>query len=234
MAAAALTACGRGSEIAERFAAEPAAAAVTAMLVRGFRVPETSSAGRAFDAAAGLLGVKARMAFEGQAAMLLEGLAERHGPVAPRRELYAIGPDHSLSLAALYAALADEKDAGYGAAVFHATLVEALADWVDRTAQAIDVGVVACGGGCFLNAILARGLRRAFAARGIVMLEAMAVPPNDGGLSLGQAWVAMCHSREGRQAEARRAVIPAKAGIQVTTVAPHDDNLGPGLRRGDN
>jgi hydrogenase maturation protein HypF len=176
------------------------------------------------------------MAFEGQAAMLLEGLAERHGPVAPRRELYAIGADHSLSLGALYAALAEEKDAGYGAALFHATLVEALADWVDRTAQAIDVGIVACGGGCFLNAILARGLRRAFAARGIVMLEAMAVPPNDGGLSLGQAWVAMCHSRE------RRDAIPAQpaaeclspgAGIEVATVAPGEHNLGPGLRRGD-
>ncbi len=50
---------------------------------------------------------------------------------------------------------------------------------------------VACGGGCFLNAILARGLRAALAARGIAMLEAMAVPPNDGGLSLGQAWVAL-------------------------------------------
>jgi hydrogenase maturation protein HypF len=49
---------------------------------------------------------------------------------------------------------------------------------------------VACGGGCFLNAILARGLRAALARRGIAMLEAAAVPPNDGGLALGQAVVA--------------------------------------------
>jgi len=195
MAAAALAACGRAAEIASRFADEPPAGAVAAMLELGFRAPETSSAGRAFDAAAGLLGVRRRMAFEGQAAMLLEGLAERYGEVEPRRELYRIADDNTLVLAPLYAALADEKDAGHGAALFHATLVEALARWVDRMAQAIDVGVVACGGGCFLNAILARGLRRAFAARGIVMLEAMAVPPNDGGLSLGQAWVAMCDSR---------------------------------------
>ncbi|HET9764541.1 MAG TPA: carbamoyltransferase HypF, partial [Casimicrobiaceae bacterium] len=199
MAAAALAACGRSSEIARRFGDEPAAATVAAMLERGFNAPETSSAGRAFDAAAGLLGVRRRMAFEGQAAMLLEGLAQQHGSVAADRTLFSIRPRNELVLDALYARLADERDAGYGAALFHATLIAALAEWVARTADALDITLVACGGGCFLNAILARGLRSALAARGIAMLEAMAVPPNDGGLSLGQAWVALCHSGEGRK-----------------------------------
>jgi hydrogenase maturation protein HypF len=49
---------------------------------------------------------------------------------------------------------------------------------------------VACGGGCFLNAIVARGLRAALQRRGIAMLEANAAPPNDGGLALGQAAIA--------------------------------------------
>jgi hydrogenase maturation protein HypF len=49
---------------------------------------------------------------------------------------------------------------------------------------------VACSGGCFLNALVARGLSDSLSAMGIAMLEAHAVPPNDGGLSLGQAWVA--------------------------------------------
>ena len=74
-----------------RYADEPAAPAVRDMLARPFNAPETSSMGRWFDAAAGLLEVKRRMAFEGQAAMLLEGVAERYGAVPADASLYAIG-----------------------------------------------------------------------------------------------------------------------------------------------
>ncbi|HTP98453.1 MAG TPA: carbamoyltransferase HypF [Casimicrobiaceae bacterium] len=190
MAASALAHCGRPAEIATRFGDEPAAATVAAMLERSLRSPPTSSMGRYFDAAAGLLGLRRRMAFEGQAAMLLEGLAERHGAVEPDlRSFVFAGAD--LDLMPLLARLADECDAGFGAALFHATLVAALAEWVARAARAHGIATVACGGGCFLNAILSRGLEASLAARGIAMLEAMDVPPNDGGLSLGQAFVAV-------------------------------------------
>ena len=190
MAAAALFRGGRGGDIAARFADEPGAATIAQMLERGVRSPATTSAGRWFDAAAGLLGVSRRMAFEGQAAMLLEGLAEAHGPVPAGATLWSLRADGTLDLTALAMRLADERDAGFGASLFHATLVEALAEWVAAAAASSGLGSVACAGGCFLNAILARGLRAALTARGIVMLEANAVPPNDGGLSLGQAAVA--------------------------------------------
>ncbi|HTR58064.1 MAG TPA: carbamoyltransferase HypF, partial [Casimicrobiaceae bacterium] len=191
MAAAALARCSRWAQITSRFADEPAAPAVAAMLLRAFNAPETSSMGRWFDAAAGLLGVKRRISFEGQAAMLLEGLAESHGAVAAGPPLFAITESNQLDLTPLLARLADEPDAGFGASLFHATVVEALAEWVSRAALERGIATVACGGGCFLNSILARGLHEALAARGIAMLEAKAVPPNDGGLSLGQAWVAL-------------------------------------------
>lgn len=191
MAAAALALGERGAEITTRFAAEPAAVSVAAMLERQFHAPTTSSMGRWFDAAAGMLGVCPRMTFEGQAAMLLEGLAARHGATAAEPQLFRISDALELDLAPLLMRLAEERDAGRGAALFHATLVAALAEWVMRAAQARDVAMVACGGGCFHNAILAQGLRAALAARGIAMLETSAVPPNDGGLSLGQAWVAL-------------------------------------------
>ena len=108
MAAAALARCGRGAEIVRRFADEPAAPTIASMLARGVNSPATSSMGRYFDAAAGLLGVKRRMAFEGQAAMLLEGLADRHGRVAPDDALFAIAGTNELDLAPLLARLADE------------------------------------------------------------------------------------------------------------------------------
>jgi hydrogenase maturation protein HypF len=191
MAASALALCGRAGEIVRRYADEPAAAIVAAMLERSLHSPATTSMGRYFDAAAGLLGVKRRMAFEGQAAMLLEGLAERHGAVLAEPSLYSFSQDNVVELTALFAALADERDTERGAARFHATLVAALADWILRTAEAKGIRTVACGGGCFLNAVLARGLRRELEAHGLAMLESAAVPPNDGGLSLGQAWVAL-------------------------------------------
>ncbi len=197
MAAAALALAGREREIGARFADEPAALTVAQMLSRDVNAPPTSSMGRWFDAAAGLLGVARRSTFEGQAAMLLEGLAERHGAVAADASLFAVTAGNELDLAPLAARLAGERDAAYGAALFHATLVAALAAWVVAASRRLGIATVACGGGCFLNAILARGLREALAAAGVAMLEAQAVPPNDGGLALGQAAVALAALRDG-------------------------------------
>jgi hydrogenase maturation protein HypF len=190
MAAAALALAGRDADILRRFAAEPAAPMVARMLARAVNAPETSSMGRWFDAAAGLLDVKRRSSFEGQAAMLLEGLAERHGAVSADPSLFAITADNALDLTPLVGRLCTVADPAFGAALVHAVVVAALAAWVGKTAREQGIATVACGGGCFLNAILARGLRAALSATGITMLEAQAVPPNDGGLALGQAWVA--------------------------------------------
>jgi hydrogenase maturation protein HypF len=191
LGAAALHALGRGEEIPVRFAG-PAAEAVRQILVSGRNAPPTSSAGRLFDAAAGLLGVKPVSAYEGQAAMLLEGLAERHGPVDPLRAGWSIEENGVLSLLPLLARLADEHDAGLGASLFHATLAAALAAWVANATARTRSTRVALGGGCFLNRLLSRALRARLEAAGYEVLEARRVPPNDGGLSLGQAHIARC------------------------------------------
>ena len=195
MAAAALALAGRAGEIAQRFADEPAATTVAQMLARGLNSPETSSMGRWFDAAAGLLGVRRRIAFEGQAAMLLEGLAERHGPVAADPSLFAsVRTTSSTSRRSRRGSPTSRCGLRRGAVPCDGR--RGLAEWVAATARRLGLDTVACGGGCFLNAILARGLRDALARRGLALLEAQAVPPNDGGLSLGQAWVALASGSE--------------------------------------
>jgi hydrogenase maturation protein HypF len=191
MAAAALFALGRGGEIKERFPQQRAAVAVAMMLGGNAHTPPTSSCGRLFDAAAGLAGLREVAAYEGQAAMLYESQAAQHGEAAPMHDGFVLGEDGTLDLLPLLARLADERDAGLAAALFHATLAEALSTWVQRAGEERGLRRVALGGGCFLNLILSTGLRRRLEDKDFEVLEARLAPPNDGGLSLGQAWIAM-------------------------------------------
>ena len=189
MAAAALHALGRGAEIERRFARREAAP-VLAMLERGLHCPTTSSAGRWFDAAAGLLGLKEVMRYEGQAAMLLEGLAAAHGPIEPLEGASRAG-DPVLDLLPLLGRLADTGDAGLGAALFHATLAKWLADWAAAAADREGVRDIALCGGCFMNRLLAADVRRRLETARLRVFEAIELPPNDGGIAAGQAWVAL-------------------------------------------
>jgi hydrogenase maturation protein HypF len=191
VAVAVLEQAGREDLARRHFGDEPGYATVRSMLAHDVHAPPTSSLGRWFDAAAGVLGVRRRMAFEGQAAMLLEGLADAHGAVVAEPGAARFDDHGRLDLEPLIVQLAQEPDAARGAARFHATLVWALAEWAAQAAVAHGLTVVACGGGCLLNDIVAQGLRRELGARGLAMLEAQDVPPNDGGIALGQAWVAL-------------------------------------------
>ena len=81
LAVAVLHLLGRNAEIDRRFGAR--ATVIQHMLERRINTPETSSAGRLFDAAAAVLGVRETNDYEGQTAMELEALAHRHGPARP-------------------------------------------------------------------------------------------------------------------------------------------------------
>ncbi|MFC0239322.1 carbamoyltransferase HypF [Rhodopseudomonas telluris] len=185
MAAAALHALGRDKEIAARFADQPRAAALAAMLAN-HGCATTTSAGRLFDAAAGLLGVCAEQSYEGQAAVQLEALV--HSPRV-RSGGWEIDAG-TLDLSPLLAHLADLSDPRAGAELFHGTLAAALADWAARAAEQTGLTSIALGGGCFLNRVLSEDLATRLRARGLTPLLARQLPPNDGGLSLGQACIA--------------------------------------------
>ncbi len=197
MAAAVLFDMGRGDEIVRRFPNQAGAATVVSMLQRQLNSPATSSTGRLFDAAAGLLGISEIQAYEGQAAMLLEGLAERHGRVEPLADGYTLSDDGVLDFHPLLGALADCKDTAQGAALFHATLAAGLGAWVQRATVQCGIKHVALGGGCFLNTVLTNALHENLTAQGLRVLTAQRLPPNDGAISLGQAWVAMQQINQG-------------------------------------
>jgi hydrogenase maturation protein HypF len=189
MAAAALHVLGRGAEIETRFQ-DRAAPAVRAMLERGVQCPPTTSAGRWFDAAAGLLGLKEVMRFEGQAAMLLEGLAVTRGPVDPLVDGYVVD-GHNLDLRPLVGHLADCRDASLGAALFHSTMGRALVEWTVAAAREHGIRQVVLSGGCFMNRLLSGAVQAELSAAGLEVFEAIELPPNDGGIAAGQAWAAL-------------------------------------------
>lgn len=198
MAAAALHALGRGSEIEARFSprvGRAAAQGVQQMLQRGLNCPSTSSAGRWFDAAAAALGLSTRQSQEAEAPVALERSAARAlgtGFEPRNTQVARIGDDGVLDLRPLLARLLDtpaiEGDAA--AAWFHAALAEALAGWAEAAAQRHDIGTVCLGGGCFFNALLTERLTQLLQARRLRVLKQRRSSCGDAGLAWGQAWAA--------------------------------------------
>ncbi|MDA8231014.1 MAG: hydrogenase maturation protein HypF [Magnetospirillum sp.] len=186
MGAAALHRLGRGREIATRFAAIPAAARLAQVLDRDVNCPPTSSAGRLFDAACGLLGIHPVAEFEGQAPMALEALVSAPEVMEDGWHL----DDGVLDFLPLLERLGACGDAVRGANLFHGTLAAALAEWTSRAAEETGIRVVALGGGCFLNRVLTADLAERLRALGLTPLTARRLSPGDAGLSLGQAWIA--------------------------------------------
>jgi hydrogenase maturation protein HypF len=196
MASSALFDLGHGDLIAGRFAHLRGADRLAQMLEKGTRCPPTSSMGRWFDAVAGLLGVCDVMHYEGEAAMRLEALSASYGPALAIHRGWTIDGDNGLDLLPLFASLVDETQPARGAAQFHVTLIAALEQWVGNAARAQGIRTVALGGGCFLNAQLTAGLVRRLETRGLKVLRASLAPTSDGGLALGQAWVAISQAME--------------------------------------
>lgn len=186
MAAAALLVLGRGEEISERFSKQPHAAMLAAILARGVRSPETSSCGRLFDAAAGLLGLRPVAEFEGQAPMELEALADAPEVMEGGWQIDTTGV---LDTKPLLARLTEMNPVA-GANLFHGTLAAAMVDWSRRAADASGIGKVVLGGGCFFNAVLSRELARGLAGAGLTAYFPDALSAGDPAISVGQALIA--------------------------------------------
>lgn len=160
---------------------EQTAAVWSRMIERGVQSPWFTSAGRLFDAVAALCGVARRNAFEGQAPMLLEAAIEPGGDDA-----YPVSSDWTPLLECLLAGRARGEAPGVLARRFHNGLVK----WIRSVAAEAAVGRVVLSGGCFQNAYLAARTVSRLEGLGIECHTHQRVPPNDGGIALGQAVVA--------------------------------------------
>jgi hydrogenase maturation protein HypF len=169
---------------------------VETMLERRFNTPPTSSAGRLFDAVAALAGVRDRVSYEGQAAIELEWLASRVAPDGAYPFDLTQPPEGPfvVDTRPLIRAVADEAARGVGAALiarrFHSALIELIAVVCDRLRQVTGIGAVVLSGGVFLNALLTAEVSARLRGSSFRVYRHQLVPPNDGGLSLGQLAVA--------------------------------------------
>ena len=171
------------------------------MLRRGLSAPITTSAGRLFDGVAALLGLHPTVSFEGQAAMALEYAADPAitdayplGLSTERAPTSSSFIDHHSSLLldwqplieALLLDLRNGISAGILAARFHNGLAAAIV----AVAEAIGQPQVALTGGCFQNRLLLERTASRLRQAGFDLLLHRQVPPNDGGISVGQVAVA--------------------------------------------
>ena len=166
------------------------------MLAKGINSPVTTSAGRLFDGVAALLGIRSVCSFEGQAAMMVEFRAER-GIDDSYDFALREGEPLVLDWEPLFREVIRDRDAGAPVGVicarFHNTLAEAIVEVARRTGASR----IALTGGVFQNRYLTERAFRRLEGEGFKPFTHQRVPPNDGGIALGQVLVAAARIDKG-------------------------------------
>ena len=165
-------------------------------LERGINSPLTSSAGRLFDAVAAIAGVRGEVDYEAQAAIELEMLAPEDVRDCGSYP-FSIDEQDSVSiirlgqlLAAVIKDMRDNNSPSIISARFHNTVTQVIVETCRRISQQTGLKEVALSGGVFQNRLLLRLSVEALNQEGFTVFTHSLVPPNDGGISLGQAVVA--------------------------------------------
>ncbi|MGC1283781.1 MAG: carbamoyltransferase HypF, partial [Streptosporangiaceae bacterium] len=171
---------------------------VLQMARRGVNSPLTSSAGRLFDAAAAILGVRDTINYEGQAAIELEQLADPAERGAYRAEITGTEPlrvaGHDL-IRAVVEDLAAGTAPGVVAGRFHNGVAGLITDCCLLLRERHGLSTVALSGGVFQNLLLLQATIARLERHGFDVMVHSRIPCNDGGISLGQAVVAAARHR---------------------------------------
>lgn len=201
-------------EVHRRLAEKPLQV-IDRMLAVGLNVPLASSCGRLFDAVAAAVGVGfERQDYEGQAGAMLESLVDEEALHDEAEELaygFTIARLDGTGLPcvqagamwrALFEDLALATPPGIVAARFHrglARVITAMAVELKDKAETPGFDTVALSGGCFQNRVLFEATAKRLRAAGFAVLTHARVPPNDGGLALGQVAVAAARLIDSRR-----------------------------------
>jgi hydrogenase maturation protein HypF len=179
------------------------AANVSRLIESGINCPLTSSAGRLFDAVAALLGLCETVGYEAQAAIRLEAAAaagvQEGYPFELRTGAYPWVVDLGPAVRALALDMREGRDDGVISAKFHNTVVAASAAAAARLCAQRGVSDVVLSGGVFQNRLVLTGLAAALRGQGLTVHANTLTPCNDGGLSLGQAVVALARLQAGSE-----------------------------------
>ncbi len=162
---------------------------------KGVNAPLASSCGRLFDAVAALLGLRQRSSFEGQAAMQLEMIAD---PDQSQPYPYLLSTDQGRILFEPQPLIRTiVADIGAGVAVariagrFHCTLSDMVGEVCAQLREQTGLSLVALSGGVFQNCLLTEMTVQQLRKSNFTVLTHSLVPPNDGGIALGQAVIAL-------------------------------------------
>lgn len=184
---------GVGIPMLEQF--EPKDLALLRKMVQSrINAPETSSLGRLFDAVSGMLGVCRRASYEGQPAIELEAVADESCTGAYDFAIAADATASQVDMAPAIRQIVKDIRDGVGppivSAKFHNAVANASLAMCLRIREKYPLRKVALSGGVFQNLLLAERLSGELTQNGFEVLQHREAPPNDGGLSLGQAVVA--------------------------------------------
>jgi len=177
-----------------RHLAEAEKGIFTVMLEKGLNAPPTSSCGRLFDAVAAILNVRHTVSYDGQAAIELEALAETAEESGGYSCEILTGDCLRPDFSGMFPRILADIDAGVSTAViarrFHATVAGTAVETCARIAETSKLDRVVLSGGVFQNRLLSEMVFTGLIGRGLRVFTHRLVPPNDGGIALGQAAIA--------------------------------------------
>ncbi len=165
-------------------------AAVRSMIERRINTVETSAVGRLFDAVASIVGLRDEVNFEAQAAIELETCALPGVDAGYPFEISGAEIDMRPAIHSIVRDVLAAKPTGWIAAAFHNTIAAIIVELCLRLRQAEGIDRVCLSGGTFQNVYLVERAVASLRAKGFQVFLHSKVPPNDGGISLGQAVIA--------------------------------------------